>query len=69
MSSSFGKMLTLTTFGESHGAALGGVVDGFPSGIAIDEDFIRQFDLVGISAGSSTPDSVINKVVRRLEEL
>ena len=42
MSSSFGKMLTLTTFGESHGAALGGVVDGFPSGIAIDEDFIRS---------------------------
>ena len=47
---------------------------GLPSSLiedqdSIDEDFIRQFDLVGISAGSSTPDSVINKVVRRLEEL
>ena len=42
MSSSFGKLLTLTTFGESHGAALGGVVDGFPAGIEIDEDFITS---------------------------
>ncbi len=42
MSSSIGKILTLTTFGESHGVALGGVLDGFPSGIEIDEDFIRS---------------------------
>ncbi len=32
----FGKNLTLTTFGESHGPALGGVIDGFPPRIAID---------------------------------
>lgn len=32
----FGKRLTLTTFGESHGPALGGIIDGFPSGIEID---------------------------------
>ncbi len=37
---SFGTLLTLTTFGESHGRAIGGILDGFPSGIAIDEDFI-----------------------------
>lgn len=37
----FGRLLHLTTFGESHGEALGGVVDGFPSGVAIDMDFIR----------------------------
>ncbi len=42
MSSSIGKLLTLTTFGESHGAALGGILDGFPAGIKIDEDFIRS---------------------------
>ena len=36
-----GKLFTLTTFGESHGAAIGGVVDGMPAGIEIDLDFIQ----------------------------
>ena len=39
---SFGQLLRLTTFGESHGVAIGGVVDGFPAGVVIDEDFIRH---------------------------
>ena len=39
---SFGQLLRLTTFGESHGVAIGGVVDGFPAGVAIDEGFIRS---------------------------
>ncbi|MDE6754779.1 MAG: chorismate synthase [Muribaculaceae bacterium] len=34
----FGKNLTLTTFGESHGPAMGGIIDGFPSGYKIDFD-------------------------------
>lgn len=38
----FGDVFRVTTFGESHGAAVGGVVDGFPAGIEIDEDFIQQ---------------------------
>lgn len=42
MSNSFGNIFTLTTFGESHGAAVGGVVDGMPAGIDIDTDFIQQ---------------------------
>ena len=33
---SFGQILRLTTFGESHGPAIGGVLDGVPSGIRID---------------------------------
>ena len=37
-----GTLFRLTTFGESHGAAIGGVVDGMPAGIAIDYDFIRS---------------------------
>jgi chorismate synthase len=37
-----GKIFTLTTFGESHGKAIGGVVDGMPAGIDIDLDFIQQ---------------------------
>lgn len=38
---SIGQLLRLTTFGESHGTAIGGVLDGFPAGIVIDEDFVR----------------------------
>ena len=37
---SFGHTLVLTTFGESHGPAVGGVLDGYPSNINIDPDFI-----------------------------
>lgn len=37
----FGKIFTVTTYGESHGAAVGGVVDGMPAGIEIDTDFIQ----------------------------
>lgn len=39
---SIGRLLRLTTFGESHGTAIGGVLDGFPAGIVIDEDFVRN---------------------------
>lgn len=42
MKNTFGHLFTLTTFGESHGEGIGGVVDGMPAGIAIDESFIQQ---------------------------
>ncbi|SDB04879.1 chorismate synthase [Desulfonatronum thiosulfatophilum] len=38
----FGRVFRLTTFGESHGPGLGGVVDGCPAGIALDEDVIQH---------------------------
>lgn len=38
----FGKIYTVTTFGESHGAAVGGVIDGVPAGIEIDEAFVQS---------------------------
>ncbi|MBQ7514341.1 MAG: chorismate synthase [Prevotella sp.] len=38
----FGTIFRLTTFGESHGPAIGGVVDGMPAGIAVDMEFIQQ---------------------------
>mgnify|MGYP003300490963 CR=1 FL=1 len=38
----FGNKLKLSTFGESHGVAIGGVVDGLPSGIRFDIDFIQN---------------------------
>ena len=37
----FGKIFTITTYGESHGAAVGGIVDGMPAGIDIDMDFVQ----------------------------
>ena len=37
----FGTHFRLTTFGESHGAAVGGVIDGFPPNIEVDLDFIQ----------------------------
>lgn len=37
----FGKKFKLTTFGESHGAALGGIIDGCPAGITLDFEAIR----------------------------
>ncbi|HHD72667.1 MAG TPA: chorismate synthase [Epsilonproteobacteria bacterium] len=37
----FGKKMTLTTFGESHGKALGCILDGVPAGLTIDEAFIQ----------------------------
>ena len=42
VSNTFGTIFRLTTFGESHGAAIGGVIDGMPAGIDIDMDFIQQ---------------------------
>ncbi len=45
MSSSFGRLYTVTTFGESHGAAVGVVVDGMPAGIVVQpEDVQRELD-------------------------
>ena len=42
MFNTFGNIFRLTTFGESHGAGIGGVIDGFPAGIELDMDFIQS---------------------------
>lgn len=39
---SFGKLFRLTTFGESHGTAIGGIIDGCPAGLQIDEEFVQS---------------------------
>ncbi len=45
MSNTFGRIFSVTTFGESHGPAIGCVIDGCPPGISIDEDdFIHDLD-------------------------
>lgn len=42
MGNSFGRLFRITTFGESHGKALGAIVEGCPSGLEIDEEKIRH---------------------------
>ena len=41
MKNSFGNIFRLTSFGESHGAAIGGIIDGMPAGIAINLDAVQ----------------------------
>ena len=62
MSNTFGNVFRLTTFGESHGVAIGGVVDGCPAGVPVNTDFIATEMLrrhVGKDATSRRePDNV-----------
>lgn len=54
-----GKILTLTTFGESHGPAMGGVLDGLPAGVKIDLEALQRFvdrRRTGQTTGSSSRD-------------
>jgi chorismate synthase len=53
---SFGKLFTLTSFGESHGTAIGGVIDGCPAGLDIDLDFV-QTELARRKPGQSALNS------------
>ncbi len=40
-SNKFGNLFTLTTFGESHGEAIGGIIDGCPAGLSLDTDAVQ----------------------------
>src|SRR5687767_14969959 len=42
MSNSYGTLFKITTFGESHGPAIGVIIDGCPAGLPIDETFIQS---------------------------
>ncbi len=42
VANSFGKIFKITSFGESHGRAVGGIIEGFPAGVQIDFDFIQS---------------------------
>lgn len=64
MRNTYGNIFTLTTFGESHGEAIGGVVDGMPAGIDIDMAFIqaelnrRRPGQSAITTSRNEPDKV-----------
>ncbi len=49
-------MINLTTFGESHGAAVGGVIEGCPSGLKIDRQFIAD-ELARRATGKTSSES------------
>ncbi len=60
----FGKIITLKTFGESHGKGIGGILDGIPPGLEIDLDALqkkmdrRRPGQSGITTARSEPDKV-----------
>ena len=41
MANTFGQIFKITSFGESHGKAIGGIIDGCPAGISIDYNIIQ----------------------------
>lgn len=56
MKNTFGNNVSVTVFGESHGASVGALIDGLPSGITVDEAFIaRQLELRKPYGKISTP--------------
>lgn len=62
---SFGDTFTFTSFGESHSAAIGGVIDGVPAGMHIDLDLIRTN--LDRRAGRSRNNKIVNdKIVNSL---
>ena len=42
MGNTFGKLFKLTSFGESHGSMIGGIIEGCPAGLEIDKDIIQK---------------------------
>lgn len=63
-SNSIGKVFVLTTFGESHGKAIGGIIDGCPPNIVVDIDFIknelkRRKSSALFTTARSEPDDVV----------
>ncbi len=63
MSNILGKQITMTLFGESHGPAIGAVLDGLPGGVSIDESYIaaqmeKRKAVGSISTGRKEADAV-----------
>lgn len=64
---SFGKLFKITTFGESHGEALGVIIDGCPSGIEIDIERLQKA-LDRRKPGQSSPDGKLSSSVTSRKE-
>lgn len=62
MKNTFGNNVSVTLFGESHGTAIGAIIDGLPAGIRVNEDFIaHQLDLRRPFGKISTPRQEADK--------
>ena len=56
MKNTFGNNISVTLFGESHGEAIGAVLDGVASGITVNEDYIKNKLMLRSPCGEiSTP--------------
>jgi len=65
----FGTLFRITTFGESHGSALGVTIDGCPSGLALDEKVIqRELDRRRPGAHASNSDGTLNPATTARKE-
>ncbi len=63
MKNTFGESVAVTLFGESHGSAIGAILDGLAPGIAVDEEFIaKQMDLRRSVSALSTARKEADKV-------
>ena len=58
MKNTFGSALSLTIFGESHGPAIGAVLDGMAAGVPVDEGFIAQCMDARRAEGTACPPPV-----------
>lgn len=62
MKNTFGNNVSVTLFGESHGAAVGAIIDGLPAGVSVDEGFIEHQLLLRRPIGKiSTPRKETDK--------
>ena len=64
----FGKIFKVSTFGESHGPAIGAVIDGMPAGVEIDAAFLQE-ELDRRRPGGGTPGSTARTEADRAEIL
>ena len=55
MSSSFGSRFRVTLFGESHGPAIGAVIEGVTPGLRLEEEYIRAYCARRLARGAYSP--------------
>ena len=67
MKNTFGSDLSLTIFGESHGRAIGAVLDGMAAGLPVDEAFVREQLLRRMGQGGLTTTRQEKEEVRFME--